>query len=247
MRGRAARSRYGFLAVTGLVALLSCPPATADAPPWRFAIIPYLWGPGIDGTLGIGGRDVDVDASFSDLLELVDIAGSLRFEAVKGRWGGYGDLWLAELSSQTDVPVLGKIDTELDMSIAEAGAIHRVAEPLDVYLGLRSQRLDTEIRFQNLLAPRAKEVTITDVVAGARYTAMLGERWALRLRGDVGAGDSDLTWLAQLAGSYRFSRRWSGSIAYRHLQTDYDETGFSYDMALQGLGLGASYRWGAID
>jgi hypothetical protein len=51
---------------------------------------------GIEGTIGIRGRDTNVDVPFSDLIEFVEIAGSPRFETAREgfgigasyRWGG---------------------------------------------------------------------------------------------------------------------------------------------------------------
>ena len=38
---------------------------------WRSALILYLWGLGMDGTATIRGTEVEVDKSFSDLLEVL--------------------------------------------------------------------------------------------------------------------------------------------------------------------------------
>jgi len=60
------------IAATLATALGGTPaPAPIQAPPpasgWEFRIEPYGWLTGIDGTVGIGDKMADVDASFSDM------------------------------------------------------------------------------------------------------------------------------------------------------------------------------------
>ena len=53
-------------------------PAGAQAPTeslteWQHRLTPYLWFTGVKGTLGAGGRTVEADISFSELLENLDL------------------------------------------------------------------------------------------------------------------------------------------------------------------------------
>ncbi len=41
---------------------------------WKFRLTPYLWALGLDGTTAAMGNDVPLDASFSDILDLLNIA-----------------------------------------------------------------------------------------------------------------------------------------------------------------------------
>jgi hypothetical protein len=240
----------------GLVLLLAGTPAHSGDDKWGYSIEPYLWGPGIDGTLGIGGRDTDVDASLSDLVKFVDLTGSLRFEASTERWGAYGDVWFVDLSSDSEKYLLGglvevKDDIDMNLVISEAGGIYRISEPLNIYFGVRVQDIETKISFQTPLGTREakNDTTITDPIVGVNFQPTFGKRkrWGLGLRGDIGAGDSDVTWLAQILGTHRFSRHWYGAVGYRHLQTDYSDDDFKYDIALNGFGIGAAYRWGGAE
>jgi hypothetical protein len=246
----------GLGTALGLALLLVSTPVQSSDDKWGFSIEPYLWGPGIDGTLGIGGRDTNVDASLSDLIKFVDLTGSLRFEANSKHWGAYGDVWFVDLSSDSEKYLLGgllevKDDIDMDLVIGEAGGTYRISEPLNIYFGIRAQNIETKITFQTALGAREakNDTTITDAIVGVNYRPTFGKRkrWGMGLRGDVGAGDSDTTWLAQILGTYRFSRHWYGAVGYRHLQTDYSDNDLKYDIALKGFGIGAAYRWGGAE
>lgn len=214
--------------------------AADDEPRWRYAIAPYIWGTNIDGTVGTNQREVDVSADFSDIVEFVDVAGSLRFEAIK-RWGFFGDIFFASLSNDEDTPI-GKVEVSFDQMIAEAGALYAFRPDVTGYFGARHQDLDGEIAIP-VIGTRGADRNWTDAIVGVRYTPAFGNNWEGVLRADVGAGDSDLTWLAQVGLSYRFNQSWSAQLAYRYLYTDLDKDDFRWDVALDGFGVGLAYRF----
>ena len=77
----------------GLVA--SARPARAQAVSdgsWRFQIAPYVWGPGVKGTVQIRQLpELKVDVPFSDIISNFDIGFLGRFEARKGDFGVAAD------------------------------------------------------------------------------------------------------------------------------------------------------------
>lgn len=202
-----------WLIVASVTLLLPQRTLAQEQQTWQFLVAPYLWSTGIDGTVGIGGRDADVDLSFDDLLEFVDIAGGLRFEAVWNRWGFFGDIWFASLSDEESI-LTGEVEIDFDQTVAEAGAIYRIKPPLDIYFGVRYQDLDGEIRFP-VIGTLKDGKDWTDFIVGARYAPQLSKRCRLVLRGDIGGGDSDSVWLAQVSGVYRFTKHWSVDAGYR--------------------------------
>jgi hypothetical protein len=54
---------------------------------WRFVVAPYLWAAGINGETGAQGQTADIDWSFSDILENLDMAFMVQFEVHKGAFG----------------------------------------------------------------------------------------------------------------------------------------------------------------
>ena len=55
---------------------------------WHGRAMLYLWLAGIDGKLGTGGREVDVDVSFGDLWDNLNAGFQGHFELQKGKFGG---------------------------------------------------------------------------------------------------------------------------------------------------------------
>jgi predicted porin len=232
---------YKSIVAAAIVGILAYVPVAQADEPWEFHLTPYLWAAGMDGTIGVAGRDVSVNASFSDLVDFVDTGGALRFEARKGRWGGFADYFGVTLNDEQTIAT-GTIRTESKQRIAEAGVTYRITEPTELLAGLRYQSLDNEINFP-LLGRRSSSNSWTDGFVGARWTPVKTDKWAVWLRGDIGAGQSDLTWLATAGAGYRFNKTVGVLVAYRYLKTDYEDGDFKWDIAQKGLGLGVDFAW----
>ena len=72
-----------------------------------------------------------------------------------------------------------------------------------------------------------------DAVVGLRGETDLSDRWYLTYYGDVGAGDSDLTWQAAAAVNYRLEKV-ALSLGYRYIEWDFDDFGPFNDLDLSG-------------
>ena len=68
----------------------------APSDDWEFALTPFLWAPGMDGTVGLAGQEADFDVSAKDLIDSLDFGFMTNFEARKSRWSfpvdAFGDL-----------------------------------------------------------------------------------------------------------------------------------------------------------
>src|SRR5919109_4654571 len=81
-----------FWRAAWLIIAASLPPARADesaAERWQFAVTPYVWMAGLEGTVGVRGITAAVDANFIDILDDTDSVIGLQghFEARYGPWG----------------------------------------------------------------------------------------------------------------------------------------------------------------
>jgi hypothetical protein len=98
-----------FLLLASMLALLptaALADETAASPaeePWEFTIGPYGWALGLAGEINPGGNRIDVDLSFSEILDDLQFAAFTQFTARKGPWFIAFDGWGAIL----DVPVNG--------------------------------------------------------------------------------------------------------------------------------------------
>ncbi len=207
---------------------------------WRSALIVYLWALGMDGTAAIAGNEVEVDKSFSDLLEDLDAALSLRFESHKGRWGYFLDAMYTRLKPEGDTPI-GKVTVDVKNVIAEAGGLYHINSTVAALYGVRYQEMDVDLEFPRRTVG-AKQDWV-DAFVGLRVVPVRTEKWNVFLRGDIGGGDSDFVWNAVLGAQYRFNRNWSAIGAYRVLSNDVENNGFRWDVDYQGLGLALGYSF----
>ncbi|MFC1680917.1 hypothetical protein ACFL1S_03875 [Pseudomonadota bacterium] len=232
-----------LLSITALVAVawLWLPTAAAQAVPepesdkWNYLVAPYLWATAIDGTVGTRGGQTEVDASFSDLIDVLDVAFALRFEAQKGQWGYFLDGFYAKLEADTPTQA-GNVRVENKMRIFEGGGIYEINPKVQALFGLRTQGIDVDIDFPGLGSASGDEDWV-DGFVGLRFIPVRGEKWFLSLRGDIGAGDSDSVLNGVISAGYRFNKTWSLIGAYRVMSTDYSEGDFKWDIDMSGLGL----------
>jgi len=115
---------------------------------WRSTLFVYLWGLGMDGSASVRGNEVDVDASFSDLIEFIDAAISFRFESQKRDWGYFLDGFYSRIKPSEQTPI-GEITLDTKSWIAEAGGVYHFNRTVQGLFGLRYQALDTQLRLPN--------------------------------------------------------------------------------------------------
>ena len=104
----AAVSRAAIVGVLAALALLAPVRAYAQGTGdrWTFSLMPYLWLPGMDGTLrygppATGGASANVSVDADTLLGALDMAFMISGEARKGRWLVATDVIYLDLSSDS--------------------------------------------------------------------------------------------------------------------------------------------------
>jgi len=207
---------------------------------WSYELIPFVWTSALDGHQAIGDVGTDVEASFGDLLEVLNFGGSLRFNAHGDSFGWYVEANYADLEAE-DFGPLGNSELRVTQIIGEAGLSYPLNDALAVYGGIRYQDLDNEIFVGSLSA--ADNPSWVDGIVGLQWTPVASDEWLLWVRGDAGAGSSDLVWLLEAGMGYSWTSRYAVYAAYRLLDTDYSKDAFTYDMRQSGLALGFGFRF----
>ena len=83
-----SRRSGAALAATVAAGLVGSPVEAEDAAPasapWQLSLTPYVWALSVKGDVGVGRTEADVDVSFSDILDDLNIAVMLEAGAAQG-------------------------------------------------------------------------------------------------------------------------------------------------------------------
>jgi hypothetical protein len=215
-----------------------------DEPGWRFSVTPYAWLNGVQGQVGVGGTQTDVDLGFGDAFDQVDLGLMGVFEARHRRWVGVLDAMYSSVTADQE-NATETIRALLDQVTLQPMAGYTLVEQpwggIDGLVGARFWNFDLDIELiegsveSNVASGDRSWV---DATVGGRVRYSSGHRWHLLLRGDAGAGGSDLTWQVLGGGGLDLGRCCIAQAIYRHLDVDYERDDFLADIALSGPALG---------
>ena len=144
-----AFTAFSFIAVVGagtleLASKETAPPSITQSEPWQFTIaVPGLM-PSIDGTIGVRGRNANIDIGLDQILQHLDMMFAMRAEARKGPFGVYAEVFYVGLSDDTQI----------------GGLINNVHETVNPYL------IDWGLSWRLINQPR----WFVDFAAGSHYT-----------------------------------------------------------------------------
>jgi hypothetical protein len=214
---------------------------------WKWGAEIYFWGASLGGSTTTGS---DIDIGIDKIIEDLKFGLMGTVAARKGDWTVFADMIYLDLGEsgsttanigQISVPISASID--LKGFIATSGAGYRVYEQsrtsLDITGGVRYLWLDSDIKVSVPSIPQVPDIKDNesgsnwDAVVGFRGKTYLNDKWYLDYYGDIGAGDSDLTWQALAAINYSM-KRVDLTLGYRYLKWDFDDFGPFNDLDLSG-------------
>ena len=146
-----------------------------------------------------------------------------------------------------DLPgqLIGRVSAEVEEWIVQGSAVYRLSKTkkttFDAGVGMRFVEMDTDI---NTPIGNAEDTEDWgDPILVARVRQQFAEKCYGVLMGDIGGFDvaSKLTWQVTAAAGYSFSDTVSMLVGYRYLDYDYEEDGFTFDVATSGLALGLQF------
>ena len=240
----------------GLAASPAAAAESGEEKDWHFHVTPYVWMASLEGDAAViaGLPEVEVDASFSDILENTDFTlmgiAELRYKRV----GVAVDMVSLKLTMDERTPgqLYNGVRVKSETFFTTAAAFYRfIAEErgtLDVYAGARLWRIDSSFEFRPgaLAKRRASDDDVwADPILGARGNIQLAGPLSFSANADLGGfgAASDLTW--QLMGSldYSMSDWFTLRVGYRHLDVDYEHGDFLWDVAMSGPIVGLNFRF----
>ncbi len=266
--------KFGVITMAVLLALL-LPPAghgqsaldqKAAPDRWEFFVAPYFWMAGLDGKTTVNGVESNVNFSFSDIWENLDVGAQVHLEGWKGKWGMFLDATYLKLSNDGSgvSPTYGPVDIDVRIEewIVEGGAFYRfLTRPID-----RERRVSVDalggLRYISLYGRLSAFVPLVgldtspsgtkdwvDPFLGLRLMADITKKLAIAVRGDIGGFGvgSHFAYNASAIFGYHFSPMVSAWLGYRILGIDYEDghgpDKFKYDVTMQGPIIGIGFRF----
>jgi len=216
-----------------------------------------------------GSGNPNVHSGPADILSLLNVAFMINGDMRKNKWSLFADFIYVDLTDdkaqvrsitgpggQIEIPVNVASKTSLESTILTLGVAYSVYHDrnsmVDVFLGTRylESRLGLDWNFTGPVTflPHAgnlrERTDLWDAIIGVKgRNGFTGTHWFIDWYGDVGTGESTLTYQALAGVGYAFN--W-GDITLNYRYMHYGENGESkliQDMSLPGLSLGVRFHF----
>jgi hypothetical protein len=245
-----------FASFVVLAFLVPAVPAAAQAPAddgWKVTVAPYFVAASMTGKATIKGHELDVDLSFSDILENLQFGVMGLAMARKGSWGFGGDVIWMSLGANGTTPgpaaVSGSVD--MDQGAFSFYGLRRLAPVADLMFGVRVNTLRGKLAFEGpgMSSVDGSKTWVDPVVGLQLRTPDKGGRWYAQVYSEIGGfgAGSDFTWQIFPTFGVKLAKWASIDFGYRWLDIDY-ETGenatlFKYDVLTQGPVMGFRFMF----
>lgn len=246
------KSRLFLALFIVVVAILITPQAAAQSGSneWQFAIAPYLWAAGMDGTMTIAAVEQDFDVPFSDIIDNLDLAFMGHFDMRNERWVLSSDLIFVDLESSEDLNG-GTVTAGVDLTLFEVAGGYRVSPAVTLLAGARWVDMGASLHAVSAFFDEeiGADKNWIDPLVGVHVFAPLSERWRIGLRGDVGGFGvgSELTWQAYADVGFKASELITVFLGYHALDIDYEEGSglqlIALDVLVSGPQLGVVFTF----
>lgn len=257
MKRRTTLMTASLLIVAALILSIPAAAQAQDDGEWHFLAAPYLMVPGMDGTLGARGIEVDTEVSGENIFENLQFGFNGIFAARKGNWGFAVDIIYMGLGTSGDY-----VNIDPSQAAFTLVAIRRLAPTVDLQFGARINVIRSRIEFKDNAPPALSGVTLeetetwVDPLVGVQWKQPLGKRWLLSVPVNVGGFGlaSDIAVDVFPTVQYQLGERvWLGGgwrFMYMDYTTGYEEgvpvpgeASFKYDMITSGPVVGMVFRF----
>ncbi|QOL27174.1 hypothetical protein LP316_07780 [Thalassotalea sp. LPB0316] len=255
------------LSTLALISTVLALPAQAQAnktdSDWEFTGELYVQGTSISGDAGVGrANDLPVDVKFDDILDKLDNALMVHFEAYNKatQWGFILDYAYMDLRDKTETPILGRVaSVRTRQGVLEGLAFKRQEfdnHTIDYFGGIRwwDNDISARLHLDNLPSdPSVKhKEDWVDAVIGARYWYSFAPDWRFHARADIGGLglQSDFTSTLYTGFEWQATDAVHVNFGYKATWVDYENSStisepgyFQYDTVTKGPTIGVAYKF----
>ena len=227
---------------------------TADDSKWHFDVSPYIWLPGVHGTVGALRRDSSVHATPRDLISNFRFGLMGSVEARRKRLLLPLDMMWVRLEDSKALPFPNLEATKADVKADEFILTPKVGIRLfnqekikiDAVTGIRYWHFSENVHFvpSNLNLNFSASQDWVDPLVGGRITGVLAPKIVINVFGDVGgwATGSQLDYQFGAVLGYKIKPKWTLQAGYRYLFVDYRNGGSTIAMVTSGALMGITFN-----
>ena len=247
--------KYLALSLAALMLLAAAPVSAQEksSDEWQYDFEVYGWLPTIKPTLPNGET---LNWSLSDLLKNLDMMAMFNGGARKDKWSVGGDFLYLNLGKTDTISgsiVNHPVDVEADLDLRALTfttfAGYQIAESArnqtDIIGGVRYFFFNVvvEANINDNLTKIVRPGLVTwDGIIGLRGKTLINDQWYFDYYGDVGTGQSNLTYQAKLGFGYNFNK-WTATFGYRHMRWNYKSGETMKNLTITGPYIGAKFTW----
>lgn len=257
MKNARNRSKLPLLLLAMLAVICTSPVLAEEKSPedWQYSFELYMWTPRLNVTPDSGGDDITF--KFTDIFKNLDMAFMADTGARKGDMSMGLDLIYLNLGKTATTPggvigLPGELTTDFDLRsvIGTFNAGYTVSRTqrnrLDIIGGARYLYLNTALDFDKEVIPGVRKARLGahnwDFLVGLEGKTLINDQWYFDYYGDVGSGESKLTWQARAGFGYEFNR-WTATFGARYLRWKFPGYRKLSGMDIYGPYFGAKWSW----
>ena len=255
------RNSLIFAAFAFLAAPVSVAAQDSGLASWSWTAEGYFWGADLGGETTTDGN---IDMPIDDIIEDLIFGVMGRVFAEKGPWLLFADAFYLDVGETDDATAgIGPIGVDVKGSFdlkgfsSTFGGGYKVVETAGTTMhavgGVRFLWLDGEVEVDGRLSVGGTPVSgrvVNEREVGNNWDAIVGlygktninDKWYLSYYGDIGTGNSNFTWQAELAANYRMQSA-DLVVGYRYLDFDLDDFGPIDDLNMGGPFVGVKFRF----
>jgi hypothetical protein len=247
----------GKTAATVSSTLDQAAPSTAPAPDnqWHLSVSPYLWFPGVHGSVGAVDRTLSIHASATDLLSHFRFGLMGTVEATHNRVLIPIDLLYIRLRDDKGIPLPGSGATSAIVTGTEfiftpkvgLTVIKKKMFQADALAGIRFWHFGESLHFNPSIfgLDFSRSQNWVDPLVGGRITVPFSPKLSTTVSGDVGGWGTGSQLEYQVAGllGYKIKPHMTLQAGYRYLDVDYSAGGAHggiLDAAMSGIVFGVT-------
>jgi hypothetical protein len=240
--------------IIGFVLLTSSSFAwSQESDKWDWRIAPYLWGINMEGDTSLGPVHQEVDVSFSDILDNLELAGQVYAEFGKGNHSLHFDYTYLRLRPEPTIlqspPFMpgAELATKMTINMFEPAYNYRWKGPDGPALVLGARLTDMQVRMNpGNLSAISSGPDWWDYFIGIKTHNAISENWDFDFYGTVGTGGSDLPWTLAATFGRRYSNENRLLLGFRLWGVDYSQgsglRSVALDLSYYGFVLGYEFN-----